>query len=115
MELPSYLGDNINGIDFTPESRRNDPQRMIRAYSQAAATLNLLRAFTTGGYANLRQVHQWTLDFMGRSAWSDQYKSIADRIGESLDFMEACGIDIEDQPQLKMATLVSSSKLSLCV
>jgi 3-deoxy-7-phosphoheptulonate synthase len=113
VELPSYLGDNINGIDFTPESRRNDPQRMIRAYSQAAATLNLLRAFTTGGYANLRQVHQWTLDFMGRSAWSDQYKSIADRIGESLDFMEACGIDIEDQPQLKMATLYTSHEALL--
>ncbi|MES2699592.1 MAG: 3-deoxy-7-phosphoheptulonate synthase class II [Pseudomonadota bacterium] len=113
LELPSYLGDNINGIDFTPESRRNDPQRMIRAYSQAAATLNLLRAFTTGGYANLRQVHQWTLDFMGRSAWSDQYKSIADRIGEALDFMEACGIDIEDQPQLKMASLYTSHEALL--
>lgn len=113
LELPSYLGDNINGIDFTPESRRNDPQRMIRAYSQAAATLNLLRAFTTGGYANLRQVHQWTLDFMGRSAWAEQYKSIADRIGESLDFMEACGIDIEDQPQLKMASLYTSHEALL--
>ena len=113
VELPSYYGDNINGIDFTPESRRNDPQRMVKAYSQAAATLNLLRAFTTGGYANLRQVHQWTLDFMGRSAWADQYKSIADRIGESLDFMEACGIDIEDQPQLKMATLYTSHEALL--
>ena len=113
VELPSYFGDNINGIEFTPESRRNDPMRMIRAYSQAAATLNLLRAFTTGGYANLRQVHQWTLDFMGRSAWADQYKSIADRIGESLDFMEACGIDIEDQPQLKMATLYTSHEALL--
>jgi 3-deoxy-7-phosphoheptulonate synthase len=113
VELPSYYGDNINGIDFTPESRRNDPMRMVRAYSQAAATLNLLRAFTTGGYANLRQVHQWTLDFMGRSAWADQYKSIADRIGESLDFMEACGIDIEDQPQLKMASLYTSHEALL--
>ncbi|MCL6250598.1 3-deoxy-7-phosphoheptulonate synthase class II [Altererythrobacter sp. KTW20L] len=113
VELPSYYGDNINGIDFNPDSRRNDPQRMIRAYSQAAATLNLLRAFTTGGYANLRQVHQWTLDFMGRSAWADQYKSIADRIGESLDFMEACGIDIEDQPQLKMASLYTSHEALL--
>jgi len=113
LELPSYYGDNINGIDFNPESRRNDPQRMIRAYSQAAATLNLLRAFTTGGYANLRQVHQWTLDFMGRSAWSEQYKSIADNIGEALDFMEACGIDIEDQPQLKMASLYTSHEALL--
>ncbi|MFC3100800.1 class II 3-deoxy-7-phosphoheptulonate synthase [Altererythrobacter lauratis] len=113
VELPSYYGDNINGIDFTPESRRNDPMRMVRAYSQAAATLNLLRAFTTGGYANLRQVHQWTLDFMGRSPWAEKYKSIADRIGEALDFMEACGIDIEDQPQLKMASLYTSHEALL--
>ncbi len=113
VELPSYYGDIINGIEFAPETRRNDPQRMVRAYSQAAATLNLLRAFTTGGYANLRQVHQWTLDYMGRSPWAEQYKSIADRIGESLDFMEACGIDIEDQPQLKMATLYTSHEALL--
>ncbi|TIX50509.1 class II 3-deoxy-7-phosphoheptulonate synthase [Alteraurantiacibacter aquimixticola] len=113
QELPSYFGDIINGIDFGPESRRNDPQRMLRAYSQASATLNLLRAFTTGGYANLRQVHQWTLDFMGRSAWAEKYQSIADRIGESLDFMEACGIDIEDQPQLKMASLYTSHEALL--
>ncbi len=113
LELPSYFGDIINGIEFGAENRRNDPQRMLRAYSQASATLNLLRAFTTGGYANLRQVHQWTLDFMGRSAWAEQYKSIADRIGESLDFMEACGIDIEDQPQLKTASLYTSHEALL--
>ncbi len=113
VELPSYFGDIINGIEFGAENRRNDPQRMLRAYSQASATLNLLRAFTTGGYANLRQVHQWTLDFMGRSGWADQYKSIADRIGEALDFMEACGIDIEDQPQLKMASLYTSHEALL--
>ncbi len=67
VELPSYRGDNINDIAFTAEGRVPDPQRMIRAYSQAAATLNLLRAFATGGYANLHQVHRWTHDFMGRS------------------------------------------------
>src|SRR5207237_4302623 len=71
VELPSYLGDNVNGIEFTPEARRNDPERMVKAYSQAAATLNLLRAFAHGGYANLRQVHRWTLEFMGRSPWAD--------------------------------------------
>ncbi len=113
VTLPSYFGDNVNGIEFSPESRTNDPQRMLRAYSQAAATLNLLRAFTTGGYANLRQVHQWTLDFMGRSPWADQYKTIADRIGEALDFMEACGVDIEDQPQLKTATFYTSHEALL--
>ena len=91
--LPSYLGDSVNAIEFDEAGRTNDPQRMIRAYSQSAATLNLLRAFATGGYANLRQVHQWTLDFMGRSPWADKFSDVADRIGEALDFMEACGVD----------------------
>ncbi|MEO6041579.1 MAG: 3-deoxy-7-phosphoheptulonate synthase class II [Croceibacterium sp.] len=113
MELPSYLGDNINGIEFTPESRRNDPERMVRAYSQAAATLNLLRAFAGGGYANLRQVHRWTLDFMGRSPWADRFQNIADRIGEALDFMEACGIDPETVPQLKSTSFYTSHEALL--
>jgi 3-deoxy-7-phosphoheptulonate synthase len=113
MTLPSYLGDNVNGIDFSPEARRNDPQRMVRAYSQAAATLNLLRAFAVGGYANLREVHRWTLDFMGRSPWADKYRDIADRIGESLDFMEACGIDPENTPQLKTASFYTSHEALL--
>ncbi len=113
VTLPSYFGDNVNGIEFDPAIRRNDPQRMLRAYSQAAATLNLLRAFAGGGYANLRQVHRWTLDFMGRSPWSEQYQSIAQRIGESLDFMEACGVDIEDQPQLKTAHFYTSHEALL--
>ena len=113
VEVPSYFGDIINGIEFGEESRRNDPQRMVRAYGQAAATLNLLRAFTTGGYANLRKVQQWTLEFMDRSPWAERYKTLADRIGEALDFMEACGIDIEDQPQLKSASLYTSHEALL--
>jgi 3-deoxy-7-phosphoheptulonate synthase len=113
VELPSYLGDNVNGIEFTPESRRNDPMRMIRAYSQAAATLNLLRAFATGGYANLRQVHQWTLDFMGRSPWAERFKDVADRIGEALDFMEACGVAPETVPQLKTTNFYTSHEALL--
>jgi 3-deoxy-7-phosphoheptulonate synthase len=111
--LPSYLGDNINAIEFTPEGRRNDPQRMIRAYSQAAATLNLLRAFAGGGYANLRQVHQWTLDFMGRSPWADKFKDVADRIGEALDFMEACGVDPHSVPQLQGTSFYTSHEALL--
>jgi len=113
VELPSYLGDNVNGIEFTPESRRNDPMRMIRAYSQAAATLNLLRAFATGGYANLRQVHQWTLEFMGRSPWAERFKDVADRIGEALDFMEACGVDPESVPQLQSTSFYTSHEALL--
>ena len=106
--LPSYLGDNINGIEFTPEARNPDPQRLLQAYSQSAATLNLLRAFSTGGYANLRQVHQWTLDFMGRSPWADKFAQTADRIGEAMDFMAACGIDPMTVPQLQGTSFYTS-------
>jgi len=107
-ELPSYLGDNINGIEFTPEARIPDPQRLLQAYSQSASTLNLLRAFSTGGYANLRQVHQWTLDFMGRSPWADKFAQTADRIGEAMDFMAACGIDPQTVPQLQGTSFYTS-------
>ena len=113
VTLPSYFGDNINGIEFDAAARTNDPQRMVRAYSQAAATLNLLRAFAGGGYANLRQVHQWTLDFMGRSPWSDRFSDVADRIGEALDFMEACGIDPQTVPQLQGTSFYTSHEALL--
>ena len=113
VELPSYLGDNINGIDFTPESRIPDPERMLRAYSQSAATLNLLRAFATGGYANLRQVHQWTLDFMGRSPWAAKFSELADKIGDALDFMEACGVDPQTVPQLQGTSFYTSHEALL--
>ena len=113
MTLPSYFGDNINGIDFDPASRTNDPQRMVRAYFQASSTLNLLRAFAGGGYANLRQVHQWTLDFMGRSPWADKFADLADRIGEALDFMEACGIDPATVPQLQGTSFYTSHEALL--
>ena len=113
VTLPSYFGDNVNGIEFTAEARRNDPVRMLRAYSQSAATLNLLRAFATGGYANLRQVHGWTLEFMGRSPWAERFKDVADRIGEALDFMEACGVDPETVPQLKSTEFYTSHEALL--
>jgi len=113
IELPSYLGDNINGIDFDEASRIPDPERMVRAYSQAAATLNLLRAFAGGGYANLRQVHQWTLDFMDRSPWSDKFADLADRIGEALDFMQACGVDPSTVPQLQGTSFYTSHEALL--
>ncbi|WP_419825307.1 class II 3-deoxy-7-phosphoheptulonate synthase [Sphingomonas sp.] len=101
VSLPSYRGDNVNDIAFTPESRIPDPERMVRGYNQSAATLNLLRAFAQGGYANLLQVHRWTLDFMGRSPWAERYQALADRIGDALDFMAACGLDPETVPQLQ--------------
>ncbi len=107
-ELPSYFGDIINGIEFDEAARAIDPERMLKAYSQAAATLNLLRAFANGGYANLRQVHQWTLDSMKRSPWADQFADIASRIGEALDFMEACGVDASSLPQLQGTSFYTS-------
>ncbi|PTQ10236.1 3-deoxy-7-phosphoheptulonate synthase class II [Sphingomonas oleivorans] len=113
LSLPSYRGDIINDIAFDPASRAPDPQRMIRAYSQSAATLNLLRAFAQGGYANLQQVHAWTLDFMGRSPWAAQYQALADRISEALDFMAACGISPETVPQLRSTRFYTSHEALL--
>ena len=113
VELPSYLGDIINGIEFDPATRRNDPQRMLQAYGQSAATLNLLRAFSTGGYANLRQVHKWTLDHIGRSPWAEKFRETADRIGEALDFMAACGIDPTTVPQLQGTSFYTSHEALL--
>jgi 3-deoxy-7-phosphoheptulonate synthase len=111
--LPSYRGDNVNDIAFTPAGRTPDPARMIKAYSQSAATLNLLRAFAQGGYANLHQVHRWTHDFMGRSPWTKKYTDLADRIGEALDFMAACGINPDTVPQLKGTTFYTSHEALL--
>ncbi|MDE2043233.1 MAG: 3-deoxy-7-phosphoheptulonate synthase class II, partial [Alphaproteobacteria bacterium] len=113
VTLPAYRGDNVNDIAFTPEGRAPDPQRMVQAYNQSAATLNLLRAFSGGGYANLHQVHAWTLDFMGRSPWSKQYADIAARIGEALDFMAACGISPESVPQLQATSFYTSHEALL--
>ena len=92
VELPSYRGDIINGFDFTAEARVPDPARMLQAYTQAAASLNLLRAFAQGGYARLDNVHQWMLGFVKDSPQADRYRKLADRISETMDFMKAIGI-----------------------
>jgi len=113
VTLPSYRGDNVNDIAFTPQARNPDPQRMVQGYAQSAATLNLLRAFAQGGYANLHQVHKWTLDFLGQSPWAERYKDVADRIGEALDFMAACGIDADSVPQLKATQFYTSHEALL--
>ena len=112
-ELPSYRGDIINAIDFEQGAREPDPQRMLSAYSQAAATLNLLRAFAGGGYANLAKVHQWTLDFMGQGKWAKAYGEMADRIDEALAFMAACGIDPDRIPQLQSTPFYTSHEALL--
>ncbi len=113
VSLPSYRGDIINDIAFDAAGRAPDPERMVKAYSQSAATLNLLRAFAQGGYANLHQVHGWTHDFMGRSPWAKKFKDVADRIGEALDFMAACGIDPDTVPQLKGTSFYTSHEALL--
>ncbi len=101
VTLPIYRGDIINGMDFTPESRHPDPQRMIRAYNQSAATLNLLRAFAQGGYADLAKVHSWNLDFIADSPLTERYEKMANEIDRALAFMKACGISGETVPAMR--------------
>ena len=93
VTLPSYRGDNINGMEFEEGVRTPDPQRLLKAYGQAAATLNLIRAFANGGYADLRNVHRWNLEFVQGNPQEDRYRALADRISEAMSFMEACGVD----------------------
>ena len=92
VTLPSYRGDNINAMEFEERAREPDPQRLLKAYGQAAATLNLIRAFATGGYADLHNVHRWNLEFVAGNPQGDRYRVLADRISETLSFMEACGL-----------------------
>ncbi|HVB67722.1 MAG TPA: 3-deoxy-7-phosphoheptulonate synthase, partial [Acetobacteraceae bacterium] len=92
ITLPSYRGDIINGPDFTPAARTPDPARMELGYFQAAAKLNLLRAFASGGYADLHEVHRWNLGFVERSPLADRYRDLSARIDETLSFMAACGM-----------------------
>jgi 3-deoxy-7-phosphoheptulonate synthase len=113
ITLPSYRGDIINDSAFTPESRIPDPQRLLRSYRQSAATLNLIRAFATGGYANLENAHQWMLGFIKDSPQSGRYQELAERISETLDFMRACGIDPEVHPELRTTDFYTSHEALL--
>ncbi|MRG72152.1 3-deoxy-7-phosphoheptulonate synthase class II [Alphaproteobacteria bacterium HT1-32] len=113
VTLPSYRGDIINGIEFTEEARIPDPRRMLRAYNQASATLNLLRAFAQGGFADLHQVHGWNLDFVKGSPQSERYNQIADRLDETLNFMTACGVTAENVPQLRETDFYTSHEALL--
>ena len=107
QELPSYRGDIINELEFTPESRIPDPSKMLQAYTQAAATLNLLRAFSTGGYADVHQVHQWTLGFTDREE-SEKYRAMAGRITDALDFMIAAGVTSDNNHALQTVDFYTS-------
>ncbi|WP_209776278.1 class II 3-deoxy-7-phosphoheptulonate synthase [Azospirillum agricola] len=113
VELPSYRGDIINGFDFTADARVPDPERMMQAYTQAAATLNLLRAFAQGGYADLHKVHQWTLGFVERSPAGEHFQELANRLDETLAFMAACGITAETTPQIRETDFFTSHEALL--
>src|SRR5512136_1325972 len=113
VELPSYRGDIVNGHEFTAAARTPDPRRQIEAYRQSAATLNLLRALAQGGYANLGSVHKWMLGFVKDSPQSRRYVELADRISEALDFMRACGLDLESHPELRTTEFYTSHEALL--
>ena len=113
VELPSYRGDNINAMGFSPDERIPDPERLLQAYSQSAATLNLLRAFSQGGYANLANVHRWTLGFVENSPQGERYQALAAQISKALDFMEACGIAPDSVPQLEQVDFYTSHEALL--
>jgi 3-deoxy-7-phosphoheptulonate synthase len=115
VSLPSYRGDIINDMAFETDAREPDPERMLRAYHQAAATLNLLRAFAQGGFADLHQVHRWNLDFVKSSPQGAKFEELAARIEETLGFMAACGLTSENVPQVSETDFYTSHEALLLV
>ena len=113
IELESYKGDIINGIEFDKNSRKPDPDRLLQAYNQSAATLNLLRAFAQGGFANLKQIHKWNLNYVDDSKTKKKFEEIAERIDECLIFMEACGINEKNVPQMNETDFFTSHEALL--
>ncbi|MBU3070285.1 3-deoxy-7-phosphoheptulonate synthase class II [Aestuariicella sp. G3-2] len=113
IELPSFRGDIINGADFSPEDREVDPQRMLRAYHQSTATLNLLRAFAHGGLADLHQVNGWNLGFVSGNESCEQYQQLAHEIRDALSFMEVLGINSDNTPVLRETDLYTSHEALL--
>ena len=112
-ELPTYLGDNINGIEFNAKARKPDAKRMFRAYSQSASTLNLLRAFSQGGFADLRKVHLWNLGFVNKSQQGKMFRELEDKVSYALSFMEACGITPESNRRLRTVNFFTSHEALL--
>ncbi len=113
VELDSYRGDIVNGIEFTKESRVPDPERLVRAYHQASATQNLLRAFAQGGFADLKRVHQWNLDFVANSPLGERYEEIASKISDGIEFMAAIGINSNNTLKLRKTDLYTSHEALL--
>ncbi|MBW3591559.1 MAG: 3-deoxy-7-phosphoheptulonate synthase, partial [Actinobacteria bacterium] len=106
--LPSFRGHSVNAPGFDEDSRRADPQRLVRAYHQAAATLNLIRAFTKGGFADINQMHMWNQEFVASSRQGQQYESVVRQISMALRFMEACGIDLRSDSHLHQVDFYTS-------
>ncbi|MDR3510922.1 MAG: 3-deoxy-7-phosphoheptulonate synthase class II [Caulobacteraceae bacterium] len=113
VTLPSYRGDNINAMDFTEADRTPDPERLLRAYNQSSATLNLLRAFAGGGYADLYNIHRWTLGFVEGSPQSARYRELADKISEALDFMAAVGVTPQTHSEMHRVEFFTSHEALL--
>jgi len=113
ISLPSYRGDIINGNEFTPEARIPDPERMIKAYHQSSSTLNLLRAFAQGGFADLHKVHRWNLSFVKNSPLGERYQHLSDQIDQALTFMEACGVNSNTTSQIRSTSLFTSHEALL--
>ena len=113
VTLPSYRGDNINSQEFDEASRTPDPQRLLKAYGHAASTLNLIRAFATGGYADLRNVHKWNLEFVSGTPQESRYRVLADKIAEAITFMEACGVEGEDVRAIREVDFYTSHEALL--
>lgn len=113
ITLPVYRGDNVNQLDFTEAARTPDPRRMLQAYHQSTATLNLVRAFATGGLADLHKVNQWNLDFAEASPLRERYVQVAERIQDALAFMEVCGVNSDNTPPLHATSLYTSHEALL--
>src|SRR5580698_3531952 len=113
VTLPSYRGDNINGMAFEAAARAPDPERLLKAYAQSASTLNLLRAFAGGGYADLHNIHRWTLGFVDGSPQGARYRELSDKISESLAFMEAIGVTPQSHPDLARVEFFTSHEALL--
>ena len=113
VELPSYRGDVVNAMEFSAAARTPDPERLIQGYGQSAATLNLLRAFAQGGFADLHRVQRWNNGFVARGQQGERYQELADRISDALDFMEACGVTSETMPQLRSVDFYTSHEALL--
>ena len=111
--MPSYRGDIINGFEFTKEARKPDPNRMIEAYNQSTSTLNLLRAFSRGGLADLHEVHKWNLGFLKRGELAKKFQNLANEITQTLNFMEACGINSANTQNLRETVLYTSHEALL--